>query len=68
MDEASVWTDQSGWTTTAAPRSDEEPSAGRLWTFVDGGELRRLLARLIAGELVRLSLAEASDLSSRSAP
>ena len=59
MDEASVWMDQSGWTTTAAPQGEEEPSAGRLWTFVEAGELRRLLARLIAAELVRLSLAEA---------
>jgi hypothetical protein len=58
MDEASVWMNQGGWT-TVAPRSEEQPSAGKLWTFVEAGELRRLLARLIAAELVRLSLADA---------
>ena len=57
MDEASVWMNQGGWT-TVAPRTEEEPSAGKLWTFVDAGELRLLLARLIAAELVRLSLAD----------
>jgi len=57
MDEASVWMNQSGWT-TATPRTEAEPSAGKLWTFVEAGELRRLLARLIAAELVRLSLAD----------
>ncbi len=58
MDDTSVWMNQGGWT-TVAPRTEEEPSVGKLWTFVEAGELRRLLARLIAAELVRLSLAEA---------
>jgi hypothetical protein len=58
MDEASVSMNQGGWT-TVAPRSEEESSAGKLWTFVDAGELRRLLAHLIAAEFVRLSLADA---------
>ena len=45
------------WTTRAA-RDVVASASGRLWSFVDARELRRILGQLIAAEVLRMSLAE----------
>ena len=61
MDEASRGFSVAGeWTTRTAP--DVVASAsGKLWSFVDARELRRVLGQLIAAEVLRMSLAELFD-------
>jgi len=52
---------------TARPGSEVIASAsGRVWSFVDAGELRRVLGQLIAAEVLRMSLAELFDRASTS--
>jgi len=52
------------WTTRAA-REVVASASGKLWSFVDARELRRVLGQLIAAEVLRMSLAELLD---RAAP
>jgi hypothetical protein len=48
------------WTTRAASEVVASAS-GKLWSFVDARELRRVLGQLIAAEVLRMSLAEMFD-------
>ena len=48
------------WTTRAA-REVVASASGKLWSFVDARELRRVLGQLIAAEVLRMSLAELFD-------
>src|SRR5689334_2120693 len=61
MDEPSRGISMAGeWTTQTAPEVVASAS-GRLWSFVDARELRRVLGQLIAAEVLRMSLAELLD-------
>jgi hypothetical protein len=51
--------------TARSPREVVASASGKLWSFVDTSELRRVLGQLIAAEVLRMSLAELFD---RAAP
>jgi hypothetical protein len=61
MDEASGGFTVAGEWTTRAPNEVVASASGRLWSFVDARELRRILGQLIAAEVLRMSLAELLD-------
>lgn len=48
------------WTMRTAPEVVASAS-GKMWSFVDARELRRVLGLLIAAEVLRMSLAELLD-------
>jgi hypothetical protein len=61
MDEPSRGISMAGEWTTRAAREVVASASGRLWSFVDARELRRVLGQLIAAEVLRMSLAELLD-------
>jgi len=58
MDEPSRGISVAGEWTTRAAREVVASASGKLWSFVDARELRRVLGQLIAAEVLRMSLAE----------
>ncbi|HEY7374855.1 MAG TPA: hypothetical protein VIF57_22010 [Polyangia bacterium] len=67
MDEPSRGISMAGEWTTRAAREVVASASGRLWSFVDARELRRVLGQLIAAEVLRMSLAELLDRTSTAA-
>jgi hypothetical protein len=61
MDEPSEGLTVEGEWTTRAAREVVASASGRFWSFVDARELRRVLAQLIAAEVLSMSLAELFD-------
>jgi len=61
MDEPSRGISMAGEWTTRAAREVVASASGKLWSFVDARELRRVLGQLIAAEVLRMSLAELLD-------
>jgi hypothetical protein len=61
MDEPSGVLSVVGEWTTRATSEVVASASGRLWSFVDGRELRHVLGQLIAAELLRMSLDELFD-------
>jgi hypothetical protein len=61
MDEPSRDISMAGEWTTQAAREVVASASGRLWSFVDARELKRVLGQLIAAEVLRMSLAELLD-------
>ena len=61
MDEPSRGISMGGEWTTRATREVVASASGKLWSFVDARELRRVLGQLIAAEVLRMSLAELLD-------
>ena len=61
MDEPSRGISMAGEWTTRAAREVVASASGKLWSFVDACELRRVLGQLIAAEVLRMSLAELLD-------
>jgi len=61
MDEPSRDISMAGEWTTQAARDVVASASGRLWSFVDARELKRVLGQLIAAEVLRMSLAELLD-------
>ena len=58
MDEPSGGFSVAGEWTTRAAREVVASASGKLWSFVDARELRRVLGQLIAAEVLRMSLDE----------
>jgi hypothetical protein len=67
MDEPSRGISMAGEWTTRAAREVVASASGKLWSFVDARELRRVLGQLIAAEVLRMSLAELLDRSATTA-
>ena len=61
MDEPSRGVSDAGEWTTRTPPEVVASASGKLWSFVDARELRRVLGQLIAAEVLRMSLAELFD-------
>jgi len=61
MDEPSRDISMAGEWTTQAAREVVASASGKLWSFVDARELKRVLGQLIAAEVLRMSLAELLD-------
>ena len=61
MDEPSRDISMAGEWTTRAAREVVASASGKLWSFVEARELRRVLGQLIAAEVLRMSLAELFD-------
>jgi hypothetical protein len=57
-DESSGVFGVAGEWTTRATREVIASASGKMWSFVDARELRRVFGQLIAAEVLRMSLAE----------
>jgi len=61
MDEPSEVFSVAGEWTARATREVIASASGKMWSFVDARELRQILGRLIAAEVLKMSLAEVFD-------